>query len=90
MLGVPLNPPVHHPFNPLLALRASGVPMEDAQRDALITGLFEAVWVNGQHVSEAAVVEEVANAAGLDEEAVKRYIKNALLLVIGFFLRLSQ
>ncbi len=66
LLGVPLNPPVHHPFNPLLALRASGLPMEDAQRSALITGLLEAVWVNGQHVSEAPVVEKVANAAGLD------------------------
>ncbi len=66
LLGVPLNPPAHHPFNPLLALRASGVPKDEAQRNALITGLFEAVWVHGQHVSEAGVVEQVGNAAGLD------------------------
>jgi 2-hydroxychromene-2-carboxylate isomerase len=66
LLGVPLNPPAHHPFNPLLSLRASGVPKNAAKRDALVTGLFEAVWVNGQHVSEPAVVERVAAAAGLD------------------------
>ncbi len=66
LLGVPLNPPVHHPFNPLLSLRASGVPKDEGKRNALITGLFEAVWVNGQHVSEAGVVEQVGNAAGLD------------------------
>ncbi len=66
LLGVPLNPPVHHPFNPLLSLRASGVTKGETQQNALITGLFEAVWVNGQHVSEAGVVEQVGNAAGLD------------------------
>jgi len=70
LLGVPLNPPSFHPFNPLLSLRASSVPMEDAQRDALITGLFRAVWVDGLHVSEPDVVARVADAAGLDGDRV--------------------
>jgi 2-hydroxychromene-2-carboxylate isomerase len=65
-LGVPLNPPVHHPFNPLLALRATSLPSAEAGLGALIRGLFDAVWVNGRHISEPAVVEDVANAAGLD------------------------
>ncbi len=28
-LGAPLNRPAYHPFNPLLALRASSLPMND-------------------------------------------------------------
>jgi 2-hydroxychromene-2-carboxylate isomerase len=68
LLGLPLNPPVHHPFNPLLALRVSSLPLEPAARDALVDGLFDAVWVHRQHVSEPAVVERVANDAGLDGE----------------------
>ena len=65
-LGVPLNRPRFHPFNPLLALRASGLPMDEAARARLITGLFEAVWVNEQHVSEPEVVKAIADKAGLD------------------------
>jgi 2-hydroxychromene-2-carboxylate isomerase len=65
-LGLPLNPPRFHPFNPLLALRISSLPMDDAERTRLITGLFAAVWVHGQHVSEPEVVARVANEAGLD------------------------
>jgi 2-hydroxychromene-2-carboxylate isomerase len=70
LLGVPLHPPVHHPFNPLLALRASGLPMPDAQRDALVTALFAAVWARGLHVSEPDVVAAVADEAGLDGRAL--------------------
>ena len=66
LLGVALNPPAHHPFNPLLALRISSLPLEQPARNALIDGLFDAVWVNELHVSEPAVVERVANEAGLD------------------------
>lgn len=66
LLGIPLAPPVHHPFNPLLSLRVSSLPLAEADRAALIDGLFRAVWVDGLHVSEPAVVEQVARAAGLD------------------------
>ncbi|HSQ01283.1 MAG TPA: 2-hydroxychromene-2-carboxylate isomerase [Candidatus Dormibacteraeota bacterium] len=65
-LGLPLNPPRFHPFNPLLALRISSLPMRDEERARLIGGLFAAVWVHGQHVSEPDVVARVANEAGLD------------------------
>jgi len=66
LLGVPLQPPAHHPFNPLLALRVSSLPMSPAERSILTTALFEAVWVRGLHVSEPAVVERVATEAGFD------------------------
>ena len=64
-LGVPLNPPAFHPFNPLLALRVSSLPLAAAERVALIDALFQAVWVRGLHVSEPAVVERIADELGL-------------------------
>jgi len=66
LLGRPLNPPAFHPFNPVLALRVSSLPMADDERARLIDGLFDAVWVDGLHVADPAVVEQVANRAGLD------------------------
>ena len=65
LLGVPLNAPAFHPFNPLLALRASSLPLDPAARHALIGALFEAVWVHGLHVAERPVVERVADEVGL-------------------------
>jgi len=65
LLGVPLNPPVFHPFNPLLALRVSSLPLDVDRRRALISALFDAVWVHGLHVSEPPVVERVADQSGL-------------------------
>ena len=70
-LGHPLNPPAYHPFNPLLALRASALPaLSPEQRHALVTALFEAVWVSGLHVSEPSVVEALASRIGLDGPAI--------------------
>ncbi len=63
-LGIPLNPPAFHPFNPLLALRVSSLPLDSAARSALITALFGAVWARGLHVSEPTVVERVADEIG--------------------------
>ena len=65
LLGVPLNPPAFHPFNPLLALRVSSLSLAPAVRRALIDAIFQAVWVRGLHVSEPAVVERVADEIGL-------------------------
>jgi 2-hydroxychromene-2-carboxylate isomerase len=65
LLGVALHPPAFLPFNPLLALRVSILPLEDGVRRRLITALFEAVWVRELHVHDAAVVEGVADEIGL-------------------------
>ena len=64
-LGLPLNPPRFHPFNPLLALRVSSLPMPAEERARLIGALLDAVWVHGLHVSEPSVVAEVADGVGL-------------------------
>lgn len=65
-LGVPLRPAAFHPFNPLLALRVSSLPMEPAERAVLVDGLFRAVWAEQAHASDPAVVARVADAAGLE------------------------
>jgi len=67
-LGIPLRPPRFHPFNPLLSLRISSVEMEEPQRDALVSLLFEAVWVRELHVSEPETVAALANEIGLPGE----------------------
>ncbi|HYM48199.1 MAG TPA: 2-hydroxychromene-2-carboxylate isomerase [Burkholderiaceae bacterium] len=69
VLGVELNVPAFHPFNPLLALRISSSLVPDAQR-RLIDALFNAVWVRGLHVAEPAVVENIVNEMRLDGAAL--------------------
>ena len=66
LLGVELNPPAFHPFNPLLALRVSSLVLSPADRNTLIDSLFAAVWVRGLHLAEQAVITRVINEAGLD------------------------
>ena len=66
LIGVPLNAPVFHPFNPLLSLRVSSLPLQPEQKLRLIDALFGAVWIRSQHVAEPTVVERVAEEAGLD------------------------
>jgi 2-hydroxychromene-2-carboxylate isomerase len=65
LLGLTLRPPAFHPFNPLLALRVSSLPLDAAARDAVIGALFDAVWVRSLHVSEPAVVERLGDEIGL-------------------------
>jgi 2-hydroxychromene-2-carboxylate isomerase len=70
--GVPFAPPPAHPFNPLLALRASSLPMPEPVRRALIDRLYAAVWGGGPGVTEPAEVAALASAVGLDGEQVVR------------------
>jgi 2-hydroxychromene-2-carboxylate isomerase len=65
LLGIPLRPPRFHPFNPLLPLRVSSLPLAEDRRRALIDALFRAVWVEGLHPSEPSVVAAAASAVGL-------------------------
>ena len=69
-IGVSLNLPAFHPFNPLLALRVSSLAMEVKQRLDLIDALFGAVWVRGLHTAQPSVVEEVVSETGLDGPAL--------------------
>jgi 2-hydroxychromene-2-carboxylate isomerase len=70
LLGVPLEPPASHPFNPLVALRAVSQPLADDARAALTDALFRAAWCEGRALDDAAVVADVASRVGLDGPAV--------------------
>jgi 2-hydroxychromene-2-carboxylate isomerase len=70
LLGVPLNPPAFHPFNPLLALRVSSLAMDGGSRVRLIDGLLRGVWADRSHVSDPAIVARIADDAGLDGTAL--------------------
>ncbi|TFG94816.1 MAG: 2-hydroxychromene-2-carboxylate isomerase, partial [Myxococcales bacterium] len=61
LLGVRLRPPAFHPFRPLLPLRVSSLDLANADREALITGLFRATWSDQLHVSEPEVVSRIAD-----------------------------
>ena len=65
LLGVPLIPPAFHPFNPLLALRVSSLDMTEDERRRAVDALFDAVWAERVHVSDADAVAHVLDAAGL-------------------------
>ena len=64
--GIPLSPPPSHPFNPLLALRVSSLPMPEERQRELIDGLFRAVWAGGGGVTDPEQVAAIAGAAGID------------------------
>ena len=68
-LGVPLQPPPAHPFNPLLALRVTSLPMPADQRRALIDALYAATWAGGTGVTDPSQVARIAGGVGLDGEA---------------------
>jgi 2-hydroxychromene-2-carboxylate isomerase len=71
-LGVPLGAPLHHPFNPLLALRVASVPMEPAARRALIDRIFAGVWSGeAANVEDPATVARFLSEVGLDARVLE-------------------
>jgi 2-hydroxychromene-2-carboxylate isomerase len=68
--GLPLVLPPAHPFNPLLALRVSSLPMEHAARRHLVDALFAAAWGTGGGAETAEQVAAAACRAGLDGDAL--------------------
>lgn len=66
MLGVPLAPPATHPFNPLLPLRVTCLPLPGADQGRVISSLYEAAWAHGRDISSANVVAAVLDEIGLD------------------------
>ena len=69
-LSVPIEPPATHPFNPLVALRATVAVADTGMRWALVEALFRAAWVEGRRVDAPEAVEGVAREAGLDGAAL--------------------
>jgi 2-hydroxychromene-2-carboxylate isomerase len=66
--GVPLKMPAKFPFNTIPALRGALWAAKSGVLDAYDKALFEAVWVRGENVSDAAAVKALVDAAGLDAE----------------------
>ena len=70
VLKVPLLPPPTHPFNPLLALRVSSLPMANDARVRLVDALYAATWAGGGGVTEPDRVAAAASSIGLDGAAM--------------------
>jgi 2-hydroxychromene-2-carboxylate isomerase len=75
-LGIPLSPPASHPFNPLLALRATILEMDDSKRKELITEIFECVWARGVDVSQKETMTGILLRCGIDEQAAHAELKS--------------
>jgi 2-hydroxychromene-2-carboxylate isomerase len=65
-LGIRLEPPPAHPFNPLLALRVATLPLEEDVRRRLVTALYAAVWGGGGGAESPEQVARVVASVGLD------------------------
>ncbi len=66
LLKVPMRPPPSHPFNPLLALRATAAVADPASRRALAKRFFDATWATGEGVTDPALVAAMIDEVGLD------------------------
>lgn len=65
-LNIPLRPPPSHPFNPLLPLRISCVPLPAERKAALVGAIFAATWANGVDVSSPVDLANALGASGID------------------------
>lgn len=52
-LGIAIEPPPHHPFNPLLALRVVTAARGRSDRRSVIDAVFDAVWGGGPGAEDA-------------------------------------
>jgi 2-hydroxychromene-2-carboxylate isomerase len=81
-LGLRLEPPPHHPFNPLLALRVTqAAPAEERWR--VIHALFAAAWGSGGGVEQEADIRAALRDVDVDvsqllQAAVTDAVKDAL------------
>jgi 2-hydroxychromene-2-carboxylate isomerase len=69
-LGVPLELPPAHPFNPLLPLRVTSLAMAPEIRHALVDHLFAATWAGGGGITDRKIVASIAHEVGLPEGAL--------------------
>lgn len=65
-LGVRIEPPATHPFNPLAALRMSHA----ADDWRLVEALYRATWIESRRVDRPEVVATIADEIGLDGAAL--------------------
>jgi 2-hydroxychromene-2-carboxylate isomerase len=69
-LGVRLQPPPSHPFNPLLGLRLASLELAPEPRRQLIDTLWRATWGGGPGIVDPAVVAPLLEQAGFAAEAL--------------------
>lgn len=62
--------PPTHPFNPLLALRASSLPMDDERRRSVVNAFFKATWAGGDGIEDPVSIARILSENGLDGEAL--------------------
>ena len=65
LLGVPLNAPLVHPYNPLLLLRITHAAESLAERTRLTTTLLRGVWVDRLDAQSPDACAAYLDAAGL-------------------------
>lgn len=70
VLGLPLEPPPSHPFNPLLALRVSSLDLSADEQRRVIDALFRAAWGGGGGVESPEAAAHALGAAGFDGPAL--------------------
>jgi len=68
--GVPANPNPHFPVNTLQAMRAAIAALDEPRFAAFHRAMFRGVWVDGQNLGDAAVLQTAIDAAGLDAAAL--------------------
>jgi 2-hydroxychromene-2-carboxylate isomerase len=66
-MGIPMRLPPTHPFNPLAALRLIIAANSDQRA---VETVFDAVFMHGRDVSDAAVIAELAQVLGVDNPQV--------------------
>jgi 2-hydroxychromene-2-carboxylate isomerase len=69
-LGVEIEPPRSHPFNPLLGLRVCSADLAPAARARAVDAMFRAVWAGGPGITDPATVTALLDTAGLDGAAL--------------------
>jgi 2-hydroxychromene-2-carboxylate isomerase len=81
-LGVRLQPPPHHPFNPLLALRVTQATQPE-RRWPVLHALFEATWAEGRAIEREPDIRAALSDVDVDVEhllhaAATQPVKDAL------------
>jgi len=83
LFDVPFVPVRSHPFNPLPALRATLLDMDEDTRIGLVGKLFDATWAESRDVGSAEVVAEICAEVGvpdvlarIEDPAIKQRLRD--------------